>query len=211
MVVDNYKPTININPEWEMVELGSVCEINQNAGNPLKLFGNERFTYIDIESVENGTGIVSFENILETKDAPSRARRIIKNGDVALSTVRPNLRAFGYLENIPENCLASTGFAILSANEKTFGKFLFFSVHQDYVVRQLVKKSDKGQYPSVTANDVKEINIYLPPLKEQIEIVNQIEQEQQTVNANKQLLTIFKQKIKDKVNQVWGIKEDAEL
>jgi len=109
MVVENYKPTITINPAWEMVELGSICEINEKAGDPLKLFGKEKFTYIDIESIENVTGIVSFEKLLDPKDAPSRARRIVKNGDVALSTVRPNLRAFGYLENLPKNCLASTG------------------------------------------------------------------------------------------------------
>jgi type I restriction enzyme M protein len=212
MVVDNYKPTISINPDWEMVELGSVCEINEKAGDPLKLFGKEKFSYIDIESVENGTGIVSFEKLLDPKDAPSRARRIVKNGDVALSTVRPNLRAFGYLENLPKNCLASTGFAILSANDKTFGKFLFYTVHQDYIVEQMITKSDKGQYPSVTANDVQELNIYLPSLEEQSQIVQRIEQEQALVNANKQLITLFEQKIKDKINEVWGVvPEPAEV
>ena len=45
MVVENYKPTISIKPEWEMVELGSVCEINDKAGDPIKLFGKETFTY----------------------------------------------------------------------------------------------------------------------------------------------------------------------
>ncbi len=207
MVVDNYKPTITINPEWAMVELGSVCEINEKAGDPTKLFGKETFAYIDIESVENGTGKLSFDKILDPKDAPSRARRFVKNGDVALSTVRPNLRAFGYLENLPKNCLASTGFAILSANEKTFGKYLFYSVHQDYMVEQMISKSDKGQYPSVTASDVKELNIYIPSLEEQTLIVNEIDLQQQLVAANKQLVDIFEQKIKDKINEVWGVTE----
>ena len=210
MVVENYKPTIGIKPEWEMVELGSVCEINEKAGDPTKLFGKETFAYIDIESVENGTGKLSFDKILYPKDAPSRARRVVKNGDVALSTVRPNLRAFGYLENLPKNCLASTGFAILSANEKTFGKYLFYSVHQDYMVEQMISKSDKGQYPSVTASDVKELNIYIPSLEEQTLIVNEIDLQQQLVSANKLLISIFEQKIKDKINEVWGVKEVAD-
>ena len=208
MVVDNYKPTISIKPEWEMVELGEICDINSKASEPTKLFGNELFTYIDIESVENGTGILSFNKVLNPKEAPSRARRVVKNGDVALSTVRPNLRAFAYLENIPENCLASTGFAILSANNKSVGKYLYYSVHQDYMVEQMISKSDKGQYPSVTASDVKELEIYLPTIEEQDSIVQNLEEEQQLVYANKQLITIFEQKIKDKINEVWGVKEE---
>ena len=209
MVVDNYKPTITIKPEWEIVELGEVCDINSKASEPTKLFGNELFTYIDIESVENGTGILSFNKVLNPKDAPSRARRVVKNGDVALSTVRPNLRAFAYLENIPENCLASTGFAILSANNKSLGKYLYYSVHQDYMVEQMISKSDKGQYPSVTASDVKELEIYLPTIEEQKSIVQNLEEEQQLVSANKQLISIFEQKIKDTINEVWGVKEEV--
>jgi type I restriction enzyme M protein len=209
MVVDNYKPTITIKSEWEMVELGKVCDINSKASEPTKLFGNELFTYIDIESVENGTGILSFNKVLNPKEAPSRARRVVKNGDVALSTVRPNLRAFAYLENLPENCLASTGFAILSANNKSLGKYLYYSVHQDYMVEQMISKSDKGQYPSVTASDVKELEIYLPTIEEQESIVQNLEAEQQLVASNKQLIFIFEQKIKNKINEVWGVKEEV--
>jgi len=209
-VVNNYKPTITINPDWEMVELGEVCEINAKAADPIKQFGNEPFIYIDIEAIENGTGIVSYEKELNPKDAPSRARRVVKDGDIALSTVRPNLRAFGYLENVPKNCLASTGFAILSSSEKVESKFLFFSVHQDYLVEQMILKSDKGQYPSITSSDVSELQIYIPTLEEQQTIVKAIEEELQLVNANKRLMEIFEQKIKIKIGEVWGVKEEVE-
>lgn len=206
-VVENYKPTIKINPDWEMVELGEVCDINLKASDPIRLFGNETFTYIDIESIENGTGKISFKNVIDPIEAPSRARRIIKNDDIALSTVRPNLRAFGYLENLPKNCLASTGFAILSVKQKLISKFLYFIVHQDYMVEQMVKKSGKGQYPSITASDVKELLIPLPPLEIQQQIVSQIEEEQKMVDANKKLIEIFEQKIKARIDEVWGVKK----
>ena len=209
-IVNHYKPTITINPDWEMVELGEVCEINAKAADPIKLFGNEPFIYLDIEAIENGTGVVSYEKELNPKDAPSRARRVVKNGDIALSTVRPNLRAFGYLENVPKNCLASTGFAILSASKKVESKFLFFSVHQDYLVEQMILKSDKGQYPSITSSDVAELQIYIPILEEQQTIVKAIEEEMQLVNANKRLVEIFEQKIKTKIGEVWGMKEEVE-
>jgi type I restriction enzyme M protein len=210
-IVNSYKPKITINPDWEMLELGEVCEINAKAADPIKQFGNEPFIYIDIEAIENGTGKVSYEKELNPKVAPSRARRVVKNGDIALSTVRPNLRAFGYLENVPKNCLASTGFAILSANKKVESKFLFFSVHQDYLVEQMISKSDKGQYPSITSSDVAELQIYIPSLLEQQTIVNAIKEELQLVNANKRLIEIFEQKIKTKIGEVWGVKEEETL
>jgi len=50
----------------------------------------------------------------------------------------------------------------------------------------------------------------LPSIEEQSQIVQRIEQEQAMVNANKQLITLFEQKIKDKIIEVWGVKEEVE-
>ena len=113
-VVENYKPHIDIDPEWEIVELGDVVKVNAETVDPQKKYGKDKFIYIDITSVENGTGVISFLNEIQGDKAPSRARRMVKNGDILLSTVRPNLKAFCYLEDIPDKVLASTGFAVLS-------------------------------------------------------------------------------------------------
>lgn len=47
-------------------------------------------------------------------------------------------------------------------------------------------------------------------MQEQNDIVSRIEQELQLVSANKQLISIFEQKIKDRINEVWGVKEEVE-
>ena len=72
-VVENYKPRIEIDPGWRMVRLNEVAEINRETVNPEKTF-SDWFRYIDISSVENGTGVVNLENIVKVADAPSRAR-----------------------------------------------------------------------------------------------------------------------------------------
>jgi len=51
---------------------------------------------------------------------------------------------------------------------------------------------------------LKEVKIPLPPIEIQAQIVAQIEKEQSLVNANKELITLFEQKIKDKIAEVWG-------
>ena len=192
LCAERYFETEKAQTEFEIVKLGEIVEINSKAIDPTKAFGQEPFTYIDIESVENGTGKVSFDKVINPQDAPSRARRVIKIGDVIISTVRPNLRAFAYLENLPKNCLASTGFAVLSENERILGKYLYYIVNQDSVVSQMVAMSGKGQYPSVTESDIAEIEIPLPPLSIQQQIVTEIEGYQKIIDGAKQVVNNYK-------------------
>ena len=189
---ERYFETEKILTEFDIVKLGDVVEINSKAIDPVKAFADDTFTYVDIESVENGTGKVSFNKIIKTAEAPSRARRLVKNGDVIISTVRPNLKAFAYLENLPKNCLVSTGFAVLSENEKVNGKYLYYIVNQDSVVKQMISMSDKGQYPSITAGDVADLEIPLPPLEIQQQIVNEIEGYQKIIDGAMQVVNNYK-------------------
>jgi type I restriction enzyme M protein len=195
--------------EFEIVKLGTVVEINSKAADPIKVFGNEDFNYIDIEAVENGTGRVNFNKVISPKDAPSRARRIVKNGDVIISTVRPNLKAFAYLDNLPKKCLASTGFAVLSENEYVNGKYLFQVLRDDIAVEQMVKMSGKGQYPSITSSDIAEIEIPLPPLEIQEQIVKEIEGYQKIIDGAKMVVDNYKPTIR--IKPEWEMVELGEI
>jgi type I restriction enzyme M protein len=166
-VVDNYKPEIKIDPNWPMMRLTEVCDINSESNDPKDLFGNNEFVYIDITSVENGTGEVKLSNIILPKEAPSRARRMVKNGDVLLSTVRPNLKAFAYLTNLPVRVIASTGFSVLRSKKIVDSKFLYISILDDQAINQMVKSMGKGAYPSINTSDVENIKIPLPPFDTQ--------------------------------------------
>jgi len=203
-VVENYKPTFKIDPEWEIVELSEVMLVNAETVDPKRKYGENKFVYIDISSVENETGIVSFTNKLEGNKAPSRARRVVKKGDILLSTVRPNLKAFGFLEGVPDNVLASTGFAVLSATIKVEPLFVYFQLFSDILQEQMIGRMEKGSYPSINQKDVQELKIFCPPLNIQQEIVSQLKKEQKAINSNKELITIFENKIKDKIADVWG-------
>ncbi len=202
-VVQNYKPQIDIDPDWEMVELGDVCKINPETISPNEVYGNSEFIYLDISSVENGTGIYSLENLIKGNNAPSRARRKIKDNDVLLSTVRPNLKAYALLKSIPKNTIASTGFAVLRCKERLIPKFIYELLFTDFLQEQMISQMGKGAYPSINQSDVDSFKIPLPPLPIQQQIVNLIEQEQQLVNANKELIKIYEQKIKDEINKLW--------
>jgi len=203
-VVENYKPTFKIDPGWKMVKLSEVMLVNSETVDPKRKYGKNKFVYIDISSVENETGIVSFANKLEGNKAPSRARRAVKKGDILLSTVRPNLKAFGFLEEVPDNVVVSTGFAVLSATIKVESLFVYFQLFSDFLQEQMISRMEKGSYPSINQKDVQELKIFCPPLNIQQEIVFQLKKEQKTINVNKELITIFENKIKDKIAEVWS-------
>ena len=66
------------------------------------------------------------------------------------------------------------------------------------------KINQQSGVPGLNRNDAYKIKIPIPPLKTQQKIVAQIEKEQSLVNANKELITLFEQKIKAKIDSVWG-------
>ena len=61
-----------------------------------------------------------------------------------------------------------------------------------------------AQLPRIGWDHFKKIKVPLPPIKIQEQIVTQIISEQKIINANKELITIFENKIKDKIAEVWG-------
>ena len=170
--------------EYFQVKLSDVCEINPQIANPAVLYPNSYFNYIDISCVKNESGQFLGANKIETDKAPSRARRLVETDDVLISTVRPNLRAFTILTEIPERAIASTGFAVLRSNkEQLLPKFLIYMLRHDKSVEQMVRMMGKGSYPSINQADVESMEIPLPPLEVQREIVAEIEGYQRVIDG----------------------------
>lgn len=189
------------------MKLGDIASINAESANPTKLYGvDAEVSYIDIASVANNMGGIGDISRIIAEDAPSRARRIVKEGNTLLSTVRPNLRAFAYISKLPANPIVSTGFAVLEPKDVGVltPEYLFIAATAKRSVDQMEVVMEKGSYPSVTQSDVANIKIPLPPLEAQNQIVAELEAEQKLVDANKKLIEIYQQKIKDKLSEIWG-------
>jgi type I restriction enzyme, S subunit len=116
------------------------------------------FHYIDISAAAEGRLSVP-RGTIEFAEAPSRARRIVRNGDVIISTVRPNLKAFAYcsLDDAPH--VASTGFAVLRAREGVDPRFLLYALLSDDVSRQIDSHAVGSNYPAINSSDVRRLNL----------------------------------------------------
>lgn len=160
------------------VSIKEYFDINTLTLNPTSCWKNEFFTYVDIDSVGKGDGSISFGKKILGKDAPSRARRVAQDRTVVVSTVRPYLKGFAYVESVPDKTIFSTGFALLkSKNEETYiSKLLYYLfMFSDDLMKQMETAMPKVAYPSINKEDIDNFKIPLLTIDEQERIVAQIE------------------------------------
>lgn len=131
------------------------------------------FDYIEIGSVEYGKGITSTERMTYGK-APSRARRIVKRGDVIISTVRTYLKAVAYINDSHDEQIASTGFAVLRPTN-IYDRFLYYSVLADDFIQKVEANSVGISYPAITTTKLMTFKIPTLPLYEQQAIANYLD------------------------------------
>lgn len=158
---------------WEVRKLKQVCKININSlderTNP-----NYEFEYIDIGSVAYENGIINRESFL-FKNAPSRARRIAKEGDTIVSTVRTYLKAIDFVDKSKSNYIFSTGFAVLEPNNDVYPKYLFSFIKSDAFTEQVSVNSKGMSYPAINSTELGAQKVLFIPYEEQIHIVSYLE------------------------------------
>jgi type I restriction enzyme, S subunit len=150
----------------DVYALGDVVAINPEPRSSSSDL--EAFRYIDIASVsaEGGVDRTSLQ-VHTVSSAPSRAQRIVRNGDILVSTVRPSLRAVARVEGDLDGEVASTGFAVLRPGPQTSSDFIWGVVRSEAFVQHLVDRATGSNYPAVRASDVGGFPLPLPDLKEQ--------------------------------------------
>jgi len=171
--------------EWEVKSLEEIVEINTEQTDPLKKFPNRKFFYIDIDSVENETGLIKNPKELFGKNAPSRARRIVHSNDVLMSTVRPYLKAFAIVPVKYENQICSTGFAVLTAGEKLSPAYLLYILFSKSVIDQCNRMMTGGQYPALNSSQVATIRIPIPGREEQERIAEILSEADRKIELEK--------------------------
>lgn len=100
------------------------------------------------------------------KDAPSRARRIVKNGDVIISSVRTYLKAVALIEKSEIQQIVSTGFVVLRAN-RIDPLYLYYAVLSDRFISTVEANSTGMSYPAINASRLVSFKIPVPPKDEQ--------------------------------------------
>ena len=173
---------------WHEVALREVADLNEETYSPKEAW--PFVNYLDTGSITENR-IAEIQKLEDGKDKiPSRARRKVQPGDIVYSTVRPNQRHFGLLKSIPENFLASTGFAVLRGKEGiTDTGFLYWFLAQDHIIEYLhsIAENSTSAYPSIRPSELERLTLALPPLDEQRAIAHILGTLDDKIELNRQI------------------------
>src|SRR5690625_4528559 len=153
-------------------------DINRDSIDPKTEYGETEFTYVDLDSVGKRDGNISFDEKVIRNNAASRAKRVAKNDTVIVSTVRPYLKGFAYLEKEVENTVYSTGFALINTKDekKYITKLLFYYfMYSDNLMKQMEAKMPKASYPSINKGDIEAFVIPSITITEQKKALSELD------------------------------------
>lgn len=133
------------------------------------------FTYVDLGSIDQDLKEIVGPRRLPTADAPSRARQIIHEDDVLVSTVRPNLNGVARVSGNLDEATASTGFSVLRPTDELVSAYLFHWVRSPEFVADMSLKSTGQSYPAVSDRIIKNSLIPVPSVREQQRIASALD------------------------------------
>ena len=161
----------HIPKHWDVRRIQSVASCNDECLSE-NTQDDYEIEYVEIGNVDNIKGIKSTEKFF-FKNAPSRARRITRKGDIIVSTVRTYLKAISVIER--NGLIVSTGFAVIRPKEIN-GRFMQLVMLSDCTINSIVSNSYGVNYPAITASKLMKLKIPVPPLSEQQAIVAYIDE-----------------------------------
>ncbi|WP_411760368.1 restriction endonuclease subunit S [Streptomyces tunisiensis] len=143
--------------------------------DPKSGFAN-KFTYIDIASVDQETKRVIGARPVPSEEAPSRARQLVRAGDILVSTVRPNLNAVAAVPAELNGAIASTGFCVLRPGPNLDSDYLKHWVMTSEFVYSMVSQATGQSYPAVSDRIVKQSTLPVPGVERQRRIAAVLDQ-----------------------------------
>ena len=146
--------------DWERVKLRKLVAIDKESLGA-KTPPDYEFLYASLSDVNSGV-INRDLPLIKFSDAPSRARRKVKKGDVLFSTVRPNLEGYARINGQVNNLIASTGFAILSPKVITDTDFIYQYLYSYDIKKQIYALVVGSNYPAVNSSDVANLKFSIP-------------------------------------------------
>jgi len=159
---------------WNTAKLGDVIEKGETINpttNP-----DIQFNYIDVSSVDRASFRIGKTQSLLGKDAPSRARRAVRTGDVLFATIRPTLQRVAIVPEELNGEVCSTGYIVLRPKSGILcSKFIFYYMLSEKVKAEMEGLQTGASYPAVNDTQVKNLHISYPPLAEQQRIVAKLD------------------------------------
>ncbi|MDD2976288.1 restriction endonuclease subunit S, partial [Aquabacterium sp.] len=144
---------------WRVGTLDSIAALNPESWS--SKHHPDRLLYVDLANTKENQieGITEFA----FDEAPSRARRVLREGDVIVGTVRPGNRSFARISVDRTGLTGSTGFAVLRAHHHSDQALVYIAATRDEAIERLAHLADGGAYPAVRPEVVAGTPVVIAP------------------------------------------------
>lgn len=175
--------------------------------DPSALTNPRPIRYIDLSSVDKDAKTIVPELVAEvmSNEAPSRARQLVAENDVLVSTVRPNLNGVALVEAGHDGATASTGYCVLRPDaHKLDPKYLKYWVTSKAFVDEMTRLATGASYPAVSDATIKASKIPYVPLPTQRRIAAVLDKAQALVANDKRTLALYDQLARSLFLEMFG-------
>lgn len=159
------------------------------------------FRYIELSNINPSNGVIDGYSELKGKNLPSRARMLVREGDVIISSVEGSIDKVALVDNIHDGCIASTGFFVFRAKENTLPEYVLPLCKSVLIQKQLEKLSSGTILTAVPKNLVESIIIPNMPKEAQVKIADLIHQSHAARRKAKALLEEAKRMVVEMIEK----------
>mgnify|MGYP000713243166 CR=1 FL=1 len=186
--------------EWKRHSLSDLAYIDKES------LGKETpsdFTFKYISLSDANSGVISDKlKIYSYKSAPSRARRMVQEDDILLANVRPNLQGFAKITSKHSECIASTGFSVITPKQNTSSDYIYHYLFSSHITGQINCLVVGSNYPAINSSDVAGLKIYSPNFQEQQKIASALASADKEIEILKKKHMLLKQEKKALMQQL---------
>jgi type I restriction enzyme M protein len=202
-VVENYKPSIDIDPNWELIEMGDLLDIFRGGSpRPINKFLTDDPTGINWVKISDATKSTKY--IYETKQKIIKEgikhTRQVEDGDFILSNSMSVGRPYIMKTS---GCIHDGWLLLKKKNQKITDEYLYYILSSQNIYNQFKSLSRGGVVNNLNKEIVSKVKIPVPDMKLQNKIVEILEEERKIIINNEVLMKNFNKKINEKINSVW--------
>ena len=173
--------------ELKKYKLGEICDLNKSSIKSSDNF--ESIEYLDTSNITENT--INNLQTFSLNDAPCRAQRKVEKKTIIFSTIRPNQKHFGFMQNPIENLIVSSGFTTIDVKDKTKfdAKYVYYKLIQPSIVNylQIIAENSVSAYPSINPSDIGNLDLYFPNISSQQKIAATLSNIDRKISVNRQI------------------------
>ena len=204
-IVENYRPIIKVDQAWKVYSLEDVCLEIRNGVNVEQIDNKGKYRVTRIQTIADG--VVDLLKTKWTNDEPSD-NYFMEEGDILISHINSyeHLAKSAIFPKVDEKVVHGINLIRCRLDRKIIEPdYAIIYIKSEEFINNAKKYAQRAvNQASIKVSDLKKLGIPVPSIEKQRQIIFEINKERNIVEQNKYLIEIFEQKIKDKINEVWG-------